>query len=110
MTKLIDSNDFVKVKNGSLAEDGIKKGTEFFIAGHLMVPLETSKDGYDYRKCFVGALIEGDHINIEKRYLIDAKGLTKVSPKREAELKKAMETDDKLKESCSALLKEAKGE
>ncbi len=93
--KTVDVGDFAQVTKGVPPEFGVQGGTQVYVAGSTLTPHKG--DGYNFRKIFVVAQMEGDHVIADdehrKGFLIDGKHLRKISGKRAEKLKEQLQAD-----------------
>lgn len=84
--KLVEVGQFCRVQDSTYAEHGVKKGDIVYLAGDTYV-MVSEDDPYAYRKVFLAAWMDGDHIDIEKGcFTIDGKRLKGVTKPKQAKL------------------------
>jgi len=73
--KTIEVGQFCRVMDSTYVEYGVKKNDVIYVAGDSIVSVD-EKDPYALRKVFVGAWMEGDHIDVNRGgFTIDGKRL-----------------------------------
>lgn len=94
MVKEVKAGMFCRVQDSTFAEHGVKKNDVIYLAGDTFV--RQTEDPYQFRKVFIGAFLEDDIVQANKKpFLIDGKRLKPVSKafqeKLEGLLKEAYE-------------------
>lgn len=73
----VDVGDFCFVTTNRLKKHGFVKNDVVYIAGHKFVR-DTPRDPYSFRKVFIIAKTNEDHVDISGGFLVDGKSMVKV--------------------------------
>ena len=90
---MIEVGQFATVKCSRYVEYGIQKGDLVYVAGEMMTAV-TEKDPYLYRKLFVAAYVEDEHVDANRKPIsVDAINLKPVGKVRQKKLYSMFEKD-----------------
>lgn len=93
--KQVDVGEFAQITKGVPDKFGVQGGTQVYVAGSSFIP--GKGDGYNFRKIFIVAQMEGDHVITDdperKGFLMDGKYLRLISGKRSEALKEQLRKD-----------------
>ena len=95
---MIETGMFATTKCSRYVDYGIQKGDLVYVAGEMMVAV-TEKDPYSYRKLFVAAYTNEEHVDAQRKPLsIDGVNLKPVSKAKQKRLYQLFEDDHKKEE------------
>lgn len=90
---MVEVGQFCTAKCSRYVDYGVKKGDLVYLAGEMMTPLE-EEDPYLYRKLFVAAYVEDEHVDaVRKPISVDARNFKSVSKNRQKKLYDIFEKD-----------------
>lgn len=76
--KQVKVGDFVRVIDDTLAAYGVRKDDNVYLAGSITIQ-DKEDDPYSRREVFIGAYMNGDHIDAERKgFTIDGKRVRKL--------------------------------
>jgi len=84
--KVIEVGQFCRVMDSTYVEHGIKKDDVIYVAGDSVVSVD-EKDPYALRRLFIGAWMDGDHIDVNRGgFTIDGTRLKACTKGKQARL------------------------